>query len=285
MLTPRVESSDVLKQAAVEVGSASLRLWEACVGATRMARWSFIPRSSEVNVRIIGDVVVAVQAWGDVARMAYVNQHRLPRRRSFEYRVFEEMVETIEPGWTILDIGANVGFHSLLASKVVGTDGNVIAFEPNPATAAILRGNLDRNECDNVAVVEAGAARGSALGFMERSSGVGDAFAHVRSSDDNLATADSVRLTSVDDEVERLGLSRVDFIKIDVEGGELPALEGSIETLKRFGPIVAFEAYEDYCKRFDSSVIQILSLLKDVGYEVRQADSYQWIATPGRDLV
>ena len=69
--------------------------------------------------------------------------------KSWEMDVVELLQRTLRPGMTFVDIGANVGYFSVLASRLVGGGGEVIAFEPEPRTVSLLRANLWRHQCLN----------------------------------------------------------------------------------------------------------------------------------------
>ena len=70
----------------------------------------------------------------------------------WEKHILDVMQRTIKPGDTVLDVGANIGFHTIHCSRWVGPNGTVMAFEPDPANVALLEHNLERNSCQNVQV-------------------------------------------------------------------------------------------------------------------------------------
>jgi FkbM family methyltransferase len=143
----------------------------------------------------------------------------------------------LAPGDCYLDVGANIGLHVLLADMVVGPSGKVIALEPHPISARLLRDNLEINGMDSrVTALEAAAAevdggtRRFEL-FPEHSSMSGFTIKPERvAARRALQESVEVPLVSLDALVRRLGVTP-DLIKIDVEGFELQVLRGASEIL------------------------------------------------------
>jgi FkbM family methyltransferase len=141
-------------------------------------------------------------------------------------RVFEAIVE--ENG-VVFDIGAHVGFYTLLASVLVGPGGKVIAFEPLPGNLNFLKRHLRLNYVDNVTVVDAAVCDRSAAACFEEGS---------TSSMGRISPtgAIQVRTVALDDLVSSGQLPVPDYIKVDVEGAEMSALSGAKSILERFHP-------------------------------------------------
>lgn len=138
---------------------------------------------------------------------------------------------------SFIDIGANVGQHTLFMSRRVAT---VLAFEPGDEAAAQLEGNLQLNGIENVKLVR--VALGSKTGTAELGSG----FPGNNGSRSLHWSLDASKNITVpvrrgDDEFQQHGISRVDIIKMDVEGHEREVLTGIRQTLWRDRPIVLFE--------------------------------------------
>ena len=138
----------------------------------------------------------------------------------------------LRPGMTVLDVGAHHGLYTLLLSKTVGGKGRVIAFEPSPRECRRLKKHLRFNRCSNVHVER--SAAGSETG--EANLYLADGFQDWCNSLRPPALPDSthivrVRVRRIDDVLAELGISKVDFIKLDVEGGELAALNGATRLL------------------------------------------------------
>lgn len=131
----------------------------------------------------------------------------------------------LRPGDCVIDCGAHVGLFTLLASQAVGEYGKVIALEPNPATAAILRKNVEAAGARNVEVVQAAAA--ARRGSITLHAGSGGASAY-SSSVANIASASDVTVDAItiDDLVRERNIDSVALLKIDVEGAELDVWKG-----------------------------------------------------------
>jgi len=178
----------------------------------------------------------------------------------------------LTPGSVFLDIGANIGEVSLFAAKRVGERGSVMAFEPVAETADRLRRNLALNGLRNVEVMEMGisdqvreqALYASAAKFQDgsRHDGLGTLYASgARSSP--VAT---VKLTTLDALLSARPIARLDGIKLDIEGAELPALRGARQVLTRFRPWLVVEIGEETCAAAGYEPRDIFELLASLDY-------------------
>jgi len=187
---------------------------------------------------------------------------------------FVELVrEASQPGATVLEAGAHIGYVTLQAARAVGPTGRVIAFEPNPRTLPVLRRNVEANGfADRVEIVEValGSAPGRASFFLTPA---GD-----ESSLHRDAAPEDVVDVEVDTADARLGDTHVDVVKIDVEGGEVEALRGMRELLRRARPVVFAECNPEALEAAGTSVDELLGELDALGYDVR------WIDEEAREL-
>ncbi len=170
------------------------------------------------------------------------------------------------PGQVVVDIGANIGVFSLRASRRVGPNGRVISFEPISQTCGRLRKNADANDCSNITILE--KAVGDTVGKIKiRTSG------HLSSAsitNPSFVHATEVELTTLDEETGRLGLSRVDAIKMDIEGAEPLAIRGMAGVLSAHRPLILFEN--------GTAGGETSRLLEAFGYEIGSYDSDQsWV--------
>jgi FkbM family methyltransferase len=140
----------------------------------------------------------------------------------------------VEPHDVVLDLGAFNGNSSIAFSRPAGPQGTIYAFEPNPVMQGILARNLAKMGCSNVEIIPRGAGdKPDVLKFTVK--GAASRF-------DPYGEID-VPVGKVDDFVFERGLSKVDFIKLDVEGHELPALRGATSTIRTFRPKLAVSVY------------------------------------------
>ncbi|MCL6622961.1 MAG: FkbM family methyltransferase, partial [Syntrophobacterales bacterium] len=150
---------------------------------------------------------------------------------SYEYEKRLLFESTVKEGSIVFDVGAHVGYYSLLASILVGSAGRVVAFEPLPENVAYLKKHIQLNHLKNVIVIKKAVSdcTGEAL-FQEGSS---RSTGHL-SSQGNL----KIQTISLDDFVrENPGLAP-DYLKIDVEGAELAVLVGARKLLAEKRPTI-----------------------------------------------
>lgn len=188
--------------------------------------------------------------------------------REREPHVWAVLRERLGAGDTFVDAGANIGFYSLRAARLVGKGGKVVAIEMMPQTAASLRRNLQASGVRNVSVVErALAARNGDL--VEASADpakLGQASIAFGS--------DGARSLTVEVETARLDTlipdGRVALLKMDLEGAEYDALVGAERLLGRIGAIVFESNGEDR---------RIIDLLTARGFSVRHLADHDYLAT------
>jgi FkbM family methyltransferase len=143
--------------------------------------------------------------------------------------------EFIREGDNVFDVGANVGFYTLVAARLVGDKGHVVAFEPLPRNLRYLTNHVELNRLKCVRVVVAAVSEKKGSGFLAP----GGSF-----SQSALATSGlPVDLVSLDDVVLSGGMPGPTFIKIDVEGSELSVLRGAENALERFGPVIVLAGH------------------------------------------
>ena len=140
------------------------------------------------------------------------------------------------PGSCCFDIGAHIGYYSLLLSKWVGKNGRVFSYEPVPYTYSFLERNLGRNDALNVNAHQAAIGDRNGSVRMAAETGARLGWSTVADSG-NL----DVRCTTVDSEIQRIGLERLDFIKIDTEGFEFQVLAGAESAIRQMRPKIMFE--------------------------------------------
>lgn len=150
---------------------------------------------------------------------------------TYEYdnqRVFEEW---IKPGNVVFDIGAHVGFFTLLASSLVDETGKVFAFEPLPRNLNYLREHLQLNQISNVEVIEAAVSEHCGETRLNQS---------VSSYQTQVVERGDLQVTKVclDDLIEYDNFPVPNYIKIDVEGHEKFALKGAQKCLSQAHPTI-----------------------------------------------
>lgn len=155
---------------------------------------------------------------------------------SYEYQkrvIFEKMVKE---GSIVFDVGAHVGFYTLLASVIVGSRGRVFAFEPVPRNIFYLKKHLEINHITNVTVIEAAVSDSSGTVFFDE--GHGDSIPSSMTGHISLKGNLKVKSVSLDELVSRGEISIPNYMKIDVEGAEMLVLSGAKSILSNAHPVV-----------------------------------------------
>lgn len=150
--------------------------------------------------------------------------------------------EHVPDGATIIDVGANIGTTAIMMNRTI-RNAHIVAIEPTPAGFACLQRNIEANKIQNCNLIQ--AAMGDTIGTTLFHQMPYIAGSHVVTSEHPTiheeAHAIRVDLLTIDEVVEREKLSRVDFIKIDVEGFEPSVIRGAAKTIAKFNPAVFVE--------------------------------------------
>lgn len=171
----------------------------------------------------------------------------------------------LKKGDTVVDCGACFGEFAIYAAKAVGPAGRVIAFEPDQTYYRQLLENIDLNGLKNVKAVNKGVwSSGGELKFVGD-----DKRGYSFMSAAPVADAVTVPVACLDDELPKLGLTKIDFIKMDVEGAELEAIKGAGKTLSSNDVNLAIASYHLVDGR--KSCFELEKLLSGLGYGAHTA--------------
>lgn len=194
---------------------------------------------------------------------------RIAVKRGYEPHVTAVLRPLIEPGMVLVDIGANIGYYSLLAAARVGPGGKVIAFEPSAQNCELLRMSLAANGFANVVLHPyAVADADKVVGFD-----MGDSNGRIDPVNPS-ASAFQVRAVRLDDFLR--DEARIDLIKLDIEGAEGLALAGMRSLLHQHHPVIVTEFSPAALKaRSGIAPEQYLAFLSDLGYAVFVIDRKQ----------
>ena len=176
----------------------------------------------------------------------------------------------VEPGDVVLDLGAHLGVFTRIALDRGAV--KVVAVEPDPVSCRCLRRTFEAEiTAGRVVVVEA-AAGGTWTRWWIGGSGIRTSLAAYEADGHTpceVATVDAI--------VERLKLDRMDFVKLDIEGGETRALQGAAETIRRFKPSIACCVYHDPDDA--SAALTTVRLVRN-DYSVTCGPVAPWMTTP-----
>jgi FkbM family methyltransferase len=191
---------------------------------------------------------------------------------SYEPDVTKLLQRILEPGDVFVDVGANVGFFTVLGATLVGPAGKVYAYEPDPKNIARIRFHCANNGIDNVEVIGrpvSHCVEDVTFWFNKASSGgnalwnPGEYFGDPGFNDGNTV----MQSTTLADEFDRRGLEKVKLIKIDTEGAEHAILRGTASWLKdQSVPYIIAELNPFGLEKLDTSVDKFIEFMYDNGY-------------------
>jgi len=190
-----------------------------------------------------------------------------------EIAVQETLRRHLRPGMTFYDIGANIGFFSLLAARLVGKEGRVVAFEADPEVAARLREHVARNEFEQITVEEKAVWSVTGpltFGRTDPATSPDRGLGHVvAAGSENAIKQDGV---SLDDYAP--SAPPPDFVKCDVEGSEVEVFRGAQRLLKEKRPGIICEMHSDK----NCSILQ--EEFSRLGYICTRCDETHVLALP-----
>ncbi|MHB8468720.1 MAG: FkbM family methyltransferase [Gaiellaceae bacterium] len=201
-------------------------------------------------------------------------------RYGFRDPLAELIRELLSAGDTFVDGGANIGLFTLVAAEAVGAAGRVIACEPSPETAEMLRSNVSLNGFVWVSVHEAALAeRPGREAFWSFEPGAGlSSFAPEAVEG---AQRREVDVTTLD---ELVAGAPVRLVKLDLEGAELRALRGARRTLAHVRPDLLLEIEAPHLARQGGTVEALYALLDSAGYSVAEVSSPNVLFKPAERL-
>ena len=244
----------------------------------RMSRWAargllkpLAPLTGRGELSILGGLAVKLRIeartfapWGAQAYAVLTGTH--------EIQVQQAIVRSARAGDVVWDVGANIGYIALVAARIVGPAGHVVAIEPDAQCAAAIRANAALNGLDQVEVVEAAAAGES--GTAELVVVRDRLWSRLASVGDHHESEQRVR-------VQAIALDDVDgppptLVKIDVEGAELEVVAGMSRLLRETRPVVVCEMHglnAAFC-----------AAMKKAGYTVSNLDGPEPVPEAGDNV-
>lgn len=188
---------------------------------------------------------------------------------SYEPDVTAVVKALVKPGWTFVDVGANLGWFSLLAAGLAGPNGHVVAVEPNPANVALLQASARDNGFSNISALTVAASDGPGALALETDGSNGRVIPVQGPPAQPVRASYVVAAQPLDTLLAQPGLARVDMVKLDVEGAEPAVLQGAQQVLGRDHPVLVSEFYP---LALDSSpwgsARRLLATLRDLGYRL-----------------
>jgi len=236
------------------------------------SRYVFYPMQKLSELRFPNHDVM-VETGGNKLMVFSPRKNRISRA-IFKDGIWEPRVTSLlkvktHPGMVALDIGADIGYYTLLFASLVGRNGRVIAFEPIPEARKRLEHNILINGYGNVVISK------YALGNREGTVFLEDPLNKSRINLSNVRSRNKSIIVSIrrmDDLLTELKLNSIDIVKIDVEGAEHEVLRGMEHTLREYQPLLIIEVHHELLPLFGSSSEKLLDWISNLGYQITQID-------------
>jgi FkbM family methyltransferase len=211
-----------------------------------------------------------------------VNQHpmyldskdslNLASGQTFEPDEVALVKQQVKPGDVIIDIGANIGYYTLLFAQLAGDTGHVVAFEPDPENFALLYKNIHLNQYRNVTLVQKAVATKNSFATLylcDDNKGMHRLY-------DSVCCQSSIEVKTVclDDYLPQL-VKKVDFVKIDIEGAEYNALQGMQKILTQQQPKLLTEFSPAALFEYGIKPQTYVNFLTSLGFDLYQVDSLE----------
>lgn len=191
---------------------------------------------------------------------------------SYEPELRDLFRTILTPGGVAVDVGANIGWHSLLLAKLVGAQGRVIAVEANPTVRQKLQYNVDLNRFTQVDVLDCALSdRDGTVSFHgpeETNPDSGNGYVVRKAAEASSSALIQVKARRLDDVVSSAGLTQLDLVKIDVEGFEWPVLQGGAAAVAKYRPHIIFEYDSAYSSRGGGTPRDLASFFANLDYRL-----------------
>ncbi len=243
----------------LRVGDRSLT--EQCGPWMRKIFWLVFGPRAGTTIEIDGHFMEVASDHPPVPDMVLGTYDEYLRRR---------LVEFLKPGMKVLDVGAHIGYFSLVAARQVGPAGTVWAFEPVSENYELLSKNVERNAYTNIVAVPKAVSNRSGPLPLFLSAMVSGAHSVVR--DQWSCGQVVVSATTLDEFLASVGWPHIDLVKMDIQGGEMMALQGATQFLARNRPLrLIVEFWPAGLEASGTDPKQFLAQLSRIGFKVMWA--------------
>ena len=226
----------------------------------RLIKWEVIRRINRpIERKYVGGLDITLMPDEGASRLTYYFGVSEPE-------LFKIYAGFLKPGMVVVDAGANIGLHTLLFSKRVGSNGKVYAFEPGQSAFHRLLNHVERNRLSNVKCFHCAlGAEEARVSLVENSQDNSRSFVVSETRNSNMDTI--VPLRSLDQVLAEENIEEVNFLKLDVEGFESEVLKGARSYLKsRRIRVLQLELDESSLARSGSASADICGALLEYGY-------------------
>jgi FkbM family methyltransferase len=163
-------------------------------------------------------------------------------------------------------VGANIGYYTVLLSELVSNGGRVIAFEPTRHFGNVLKANVEANQLTNVDIIDYGLSNRNCE--VDIDIGISSATIHASNYYDPIIRHERISLKTLDNFVSENNISKIDFIKIDVDGHEPYFFDGAWAVLEKLDPFILFEVSHLHYMKAGINLCEFYKKLKEKGYRI-----------------
>jgi FkbM family methyltransferase len=189
-------------------------------------------------------------------------------RESYEIGSTTFFKSLLFPGAVFVDVGANVGYYSLVAAPRLGSSGRIYSFEPMSQQFERLTENIRRNKLFQITPLKLALSNQTLPAVLQLNDAHNTGSASLRpAADRTVVHQETVECTTLDLFAESEGLSRLDVLKIDVEGLEVAVLRGASRTLAHFRPVILIEVTDRLQREGGSTREELYACLGRLGYQ------------------
>lgn len=263
-----------------------------CKIFARNLYWNKFKRKKENAIFIVSDSFESIKlsTYGDIPRILFRLSFLRTAKESFEYKTIQLIEKISINSNVIIDIGANIGLISIIASKS-NPSAKIYSIEPSKNTFNALVYNIKINKLNNIKAYQIALSENEGtltlytpeLKYKEYS----DSFKCLDISNTNNVynsdSAESVEVLTLSNFINKNIDENIDLIKIDIEGAELLCFKGAADYFlshKNNLPIIVFENSEHNNNKYNYSIADTLVFLSSFGYFIYNYDAEQWIAYP-----
>jgi len=241
---------------------------------------AFTLRSRRIRILWLENLWILLEPWDEGAKSIYLTG-------MYEPNEFRAVADLLGKGMTFVDVGANVGLYTLFAARKVGERGQVISIEPSAREFRRLQANVKLNRLRNVLLLK--LAMSDTTGERDLLVATKDhsghnTFGYYADGVTQLDYKERVQTSTIDGIVARERVRRVDFLKLDIEGGEFFALEGSINTVRKDHPVILIEVSPPLLANQNCTSVMIYDYLLREGYSLYYFDSEKPTRSGARPL-
>ena len=191
---------------------------------------------------------------------------------TFEHGVTNFAKNNIKEGEYVIDVGAHIGYYTLLFSKLVGETGLVAAFEPDDSNYEYLTHNVKVNHIANVICYKHALMDYNGMGRIVTSS--------FNSGDSRVYRANGNQSNVFVEKLDSLQIDKLEWIKMDIQGCELFALKGAEETIDRFSPRIIMEFERGMLTDHGVEPRALLDWISVKGYQFERIDEHDLSVSP-----